>query len=58
MSVHIGELHSDVVPADGAGAQGEPKGPGSPWAAEERWHELRRRAERLAERVCATRFED
>ncbi|MEW9553377.1 hypothetical protein [Nonomuraea sp. NPDC050783] len=56
MSVHIEELHSDIVPVERAQAGGGP--PESPWAAEERWRELRGRAERLAERVRATDFTD
>lgn len=57
MSVHIDELHSDVVPAgSGAAAREEPSV--NPWAAEERWQEIRCRAEWLAGRVCAVDFDD
>ena len=57
MSVYVDEVHSEVVPALGpAGRPGrEPQVPG---ADEARWRELRERAERLAERVCAEGFGD
>ena len=57
MTVHVEELHSEVVPAAGpAGRPGrEPKVPGGD---ETRWRELHDRAEWLAERVCAEGFSD
>jgi hypothetical protein len=57
MSVHVDELHSEVVPAQGpAGRPGrEPQVPG---ADEARWRELCDRVEWLAERVCAEGFGD
>jgi hypothetical protein len=55
MSVHVDELHSEVVPAATGPAGPEPE---LPWAAQERWRELRHQAERLAERVCAEGFDD
>jgi hypothetical protein len=57
MSVQVGELHSEVVPVPGPASQ-PGREPEVPWAALERWRELRCRAERLAERVCAEGFDD
>jgi hypothetical protein len=57
MSVHVDELHSEVVPARGPAGQAG-REPEVPWAALERWRELRCRAERLAERVCSEGFDD
>ena len=57
MTVHVDELHSEVVTAPRpAGQSGrEPQVPG---AEEARWRELRDRIEWLAERVCAEGFDD
>jgi hypothetical protein len=57
MTVHVDEVHSEVVPAAGPGGrpQREPRVPG---ADEARWRELRDRVEWLAERVCAEGFGD
>ncbi|GLP69859.1 hypothetical protein TUSST3_64800 [Streptomyces sp. TUS-ST3] len=61
MSVHIDELHTDVVPT-GTGT-GAPSAQGdvesvNPWAAEERWREIHSRTEWLAARVGAVDFDD
>jgi hypothetical protein len=56
MSVQVGELHSEVVPVPEPASQ-PGREPEVPWAALERWRELRCRAERLAERVCAEGFD-
>ena len=57
MTVHVEELHSEVVPAPGPTGRSvrEPQVPG---AEEARWQELRGRVEWLAERVCAEGFGD
>jgi hypothetical protein len=57
MNVHIGELHSDVVPT-GSGAPQRQAESVNPWAAEERWQEIRCHAEWLTGRVCAVDFDD
>ena len=57
MTVHVEELHSEVVPA--AAPAGQPgREPQVPGADEARWRELRGRVEWLAERVCAEGFGD
>ncbi|MFF7282005.1 hypothetical protein [Streptomyces griseorubiginosus] len=60
MSVHVEELHSEVVPSGAGGAGGAANGPEprNPWAAEEHWEELRRRAVWLAARIGAEDFDD
>ena len=57
MSVHIDELHSEVVPsAPGPGGPAATTEP--PWAAQERWCSDRDRAAWLAARVGAEGFDD
>ncbi len=57
MSVHVDELHTDVVLARSPGpADGERAVP--PWTREERWADARRRAEESARRVTAEGFDD
>jgi hypothetical protein len=56
VTVHIQELHSDVVP-HGGGGHGDDR-PEPPWTAEERWCAQRARAEWLARRTCAVDFDD
>jgi hypothetical protein len=62
VTVHVDELHSEVVPTPGAsGGQADGRGGRGatpPWALQEQWREARRRAEWLAERVCAEGFDD
>ncbi|WP_412543351.1 hypothetical protein R8Z50_12990 [Longispora sp. K20-0274] len=62
MGVHVGELHTDIVPAtpDGQGgsAQHTPAAKEPPWMAERRWAAARDRAECLARRVSAEGFDD
>jgi hypothetical protein len=58
MSVHVGELHTEVVPADapvspGPNVRREPE-----WVQEQRAAEARARAEWLRRRVCAEAFDD
>jgi hypothetical protein len=59
LSVHIEELHSDVVPAAPLSDQ-PPAGraPDPPWVAEECWRDQHDRAEWLVRRVCAVDFDD
>ncbi|MFE2480419.1 hypothetical protein [Streptomyces sp. NPDC001194] len=60
MSVYIGELHTDVVPAAG-GAAPPAAGPdraGGRWAAAEHHREACERAAWLAARVAAEGFDD
>ena len=49
-------LRDLASPGTSAGPAGPE--PELPWAAQERWRELRHQAERLAERVCAEGFDD
>ncbi len=59
MSVHIGELHTDVVPSGAPAGSGRSTGPGTgPEQAEERAREARRREEWLAGRTAAEGYED
>ncbi len=59
MSVHIGELHTDVVPAGTPAGGGRSAGPGAgPAQAEDRAREARRREEWLAGRTAAEGYED
>ncbi len=59
MTVHIDELHSDVVAAPPAAAEA-PGGDAreEPWAAQARAVEAVRRADWLAHRVRAVDFDD
>jgi hypothetical protein len=58
MSVHIGELHTDVAASGGAGASDGRASKGSGDSAEEREREARRRREWLERRVAAEGFDD
>jgi hypothetical protein len=58
MSVHIGELHTDVAAAGGGGASDGRDPKGSADSAEERAREARRRSEWLERRVAAEGFDD
>ncbi|MFI8261867.1 MULTISPECIES: hypothetical protein [unclassified Streptomyces] len=60
MSVYIGELHTDVVPAAGgaAPAAAGPDRAGGRWAAAEHHREACERAAWLADRVAAEGFDD
>ena len=60
MTVHVDELHSEVVVPTGTPAAGSQDGRGAtpPWVAQEQWRQARRRAEWLAERTCAEGFDD
>jgi hypothetical protein len=58
MSVHVDELHSEVVPF-GRSAGGVPERRAEPvGAVEDRWRETRGRVEWLAARVRAEGFDD
>jgi hypothetical protein len=58
MSVHIGELHTEIAASAGGGADDGrgPKDGGD--SAEEQARELRRRSEWLERRVAAEGFDD
>lgn len=59
MSVHIGELHTDVLPAgESTGGSGSAPGGPAPEQAEQRARDARRREEWLAGRTAAAGFED
>lgn len=59
MSVHIGELHTEVVPAAGQHPPGAvPTGPGGAHTAAEHHREAAERAAWLAARVAAEGFDD
>ncbi|MCX4695767.1 hypothetical protein [Streptomyces sp. NBC_01408] len=59
MSVHIGELHTEVVPAAGPRPPGVgPSGPGGVHSAAEHHREAAERAAWLAARVAAEGFDD
>lgn len=59
MTVHIDELHSDVVAAEGPDGGDQVRDQGKPpWAAEASWRERRDQAEWLAGRVSAADFDD
>ncbi len=58
MGVHVGELHTEVVPAAGTGADAAAAPQASPAAAQERWSELRRTAEVLGWRTASEGFDD
>ncbi|MER6781485.1 MULTISPECIES: hypothetical protein [unclassified Streptomyces] len=60
MSVYIGELHTDVVPAAGGTAPpaAGPDRAGGAWAAAEHHREACERASWLATRVAAEGFDD
>lgn len=56
MSVHIGELHTDVLPASGPASQSARPDGGR--ALAEKLREAAERARRLADRVAAEGFDD
>lgn len=56
-SVHVDEMHSDLVPTGPDQAPSTASKP-PPWAAEQRWRDARCDAERLARRVTAEGFDD
>lgn len=58
MSVHVGELHTEVVRADGPGGPGPDVRREPEWVQEQRAAEARARAEWLRRRVCAEAFDD
>ncbi|WP_330334055.1 hypothetical protein OHS33_32845 [Streptomyces sp. NBC_00536] len=58
MSVYIGELHTDVVPAAGQGPTGPAPGAADPHAAADRHREACERSAWLAARTAAEAFDD
>ncbi len=57
MAVHVGELHTDIRPADSEVAAGDDQ-PGGGRTTEELWEESRGRSAWIAERTAATGFDD
>lgn len=58
MSVHIGEVHTDVASVAGLGPAAQSTAPDPSAATQERWGELRRSAEVLNWRTSAEGFDD
>jgi hypothetical protein len=58
MSVYVGELHTDVVPAAGPGVSGPDVRREPEWVQQQRAAEARARAEWLRWRVSAEAFDD
>lgn len=58
MPVHVGELHTEVVPADGPGSPGPGVRREPEWVHEQRAVETLARADRLRRRVSAEAFDD
>ncbi|MFI9386612.1 hypothetical protein [Kutzneria sp. NPDC052558] len=59
MSVHVAELHSDVVPAGGPSSTASSDGPRQVWGAElESWQGLLCDAKRLAGRTASEGYDD
>jgi hypothetical protein len=60
MSVHVGEVHTEVVPAApaSAGGSGREQAPERLGAAEEAWSEARRNAAMRSCRTAAEGFDD
>ena len=58
MTVHVDELHTELVPAATAPAGGPERGKGVLGAAAEQWEDARCDVERLARRVAAEGFDD
>lgn len=60
MTIHVGEMHTDVLPTPGSGA-GSPapaEGPAGPDTEDARWLQSRGRTEWLARRTAAEGFDD
>ena len=61
MSVHVGEIHTELTgaPAQGGGQHGEAQaGLKYPGAREDEWRAAQARVQRLRRRVCAEDFDD
>jgi len=58
MPVHVGELHTEVIPTGGPGDSGPESRPEPEWVHQQRAAETRARAEWLGQRVCAEAFDD
>lgn len=57
MVVHVGELHTDIRPADSPTATGDEQ-PDAGRTTEDLWEEVRGRSAWLAARTAATGFDD
>jgi len=58
MPVHIGELHTEVVPTEVTAESPRGGAPEPEWVRQERVTQAGARAERLRRRVCAEGFDD
>ncbi len=58
MAVHVDELHTDVVPAPGAGSSPGHPDQGVLGADAERWRELCEHTERRTARTASEAFDD
>ena len=58
MPVHVGELHTEVVPAGGPGDSGREGVREPEWVQQQRAADARTRAEWLRQRVSAEAFDD
>lgn len=61
MSVHVGEIHTELSGArSGSGQAGgtAPSGPRYPGAQQDEWRETEAQVRRLQRRVCAEDFDD
>jgi hypothetical protein len=58
MPVHVGELHTEVVPAGGSGDSGPEVRREPEWVQQQRAADARARAEWLRRRVSAEAFDD
>jgi hypothetical protein len=59
MAVHVGEIFTDIRPAEAGGPAGAGDGqPGDGRTTEELWNEARGRLNWLRERTAATGFDD
>jgi hypothetical protein len=58
MTVHVGEVHAEVVPAGGPGGSTPEARPEPEWLRQQRAADVRARAEWLRRRVSAEAFDD
>jgi hypothetical protein len=58
MSVHVGEVHTEVIPTGGPGGTGPEASREPEWTPQQRAAEERARAGWLQRRVCAEAFDD
>ncbi|MFL6164117.1 MAG: hypothetical protein ACJ74U_18095 [Jatrophihabitantaceae bacterium] len=58
MTVHVDEVHAEVIPSGPSGSPTPPAGPEQLGAAQEKWLESRGFLDALARRVAAAGFDD